>query len=108
MQTIGIKDLQINPAILTKALEAEEYTLITKRSKPLGIAFSFDDKIVTHGLKTALIIDAYKKSLLSLGQVSKSLDISKRDAMKMISLLGIDIIDYDFLDELKDLDTFLW
>ena len=26
MQTIGIKDLQKNPAILTRSLEADEYT----------------------------------------------------------------------------------
>ncbi len=107
MQTIGIKDLQINPAILTKALEAQEYTLITKRSKPVGIALAFDDKIVTQGLKTALMIDAYKKSLLSLGQLSKTLNISKKETMKMLSLMGIDVIDYDFKDELKDLDSFL-
>jgi len=107
MQTIGIKDLQINPATLTKALEAKEYTLITKRSKPIGIALAFDDKIVTEGLKTALMIDAYQKSLLSLGQLSKALDISKREMMKMLSLWGIDVIDYDFKDELKDLDSFL-
>ena len=107
MQTIGIKDLQINPAILTRALEAREYTLITKRSKPLGIALAFDDKIVTDGLKTALMIDAYQKSLISLGQLSKALNISKRETMKLLSLSGIDIIDYDFMDELKDLDSFL-
>jgi predicted HTH domain antitoxin len=107
MQTIGIKDLQINPAILTRALEAQEYTLITKRSKPLGIAFAFDDKIVTDGLKTALMIDAYQKSLLSLGQLSKALNLSKKETMKLLSLSGIDVIDYDFMDELKDLDSFL-
>ena len=107
MQTIGIKDLQINPATLTKALEAHEYTLITKRSKPLGIAIAFDDKIVTEGLKTALMIDAYEKSLLSLGQLSKALDLSKRETMKMLSLSGIDMIDYDFKDELEDLSSFL-
>ena len=105
MQTIGIKDLQINPATLTKALEAHEYTLITKRSKPLGIAFSFDDKVVTEGLKTALMMDAYEKSLLSLGQLSQSLDISKMEAMKMLSLSGIDVIDYDLRDELEYLDS---
>ena len=88
MQTIGIKDLQINPATLTKALEAHEYTLITKRSKPLGIAIAFDDKIVTEGLKTALMIDDYEKSLLNLGQLSKALDLSKRETMKMLSLSG--------------------
>ena len=107
MQTIGIKDLQVNPATLTRALEAQEYTLITKRSKPLGIALAFDDKIVTQGLKTALMIDAYEKSLLSLGQLSKALELSKRETMKMLSLANIDIIDYDFKEELKDLDSFL-
>jgi len=107
MQTIGIKDLQINPAILTKALEAQEYTLITKRSKPLGIALAFDDKIVTQGLKTALMIDAYAKSLLSLGQLSKALNLSKKETMKLLSLSQIDVIDYDFMEELEDLDTFL-
>lgn len=107
MQTMGIKDLQINPATLTKALEAHEYTLITKRSKPLGIALAFDDKIVTEGLKTALLIDAYQKSLLSLGQLSTSLELTKRETMKMLSLSGIDVIDYDFKDELEGLDSFL-
>ena len=107
MQTIGIKDLQVNPATLTRALEAQEYTLITKRSKPLGIALAFDDKIVTEGLKTALMIDAYEKSLLSLGQLSKALELSKRETMKMLSLANIDIIDYDFKEELEDLDSFL-
>ena len=107
MQTIGIKDLQINPATLTRALEAQEYTLITKRSKPLGIALAFDYKIVTQGLKTALMIDAYQKSLLSLGQLSRALDMSKRETMKMLSLANIDIIDYDFKEELEDLDSFL-
>ena len=107
MQTIGIKDLQVNPATLTRALEAQEYTLITKRSKPLGIALAFDDKIVTEGLKTALMIDAYEKSLLSLGQLSKALELSKRETMKMLSLANINIIDYDFKEELEDLDSFL-
>ena len=107
MQTIGIKDLQINPATLTRALESREYTLITKRSKPLGIALAFDDKIVTEGLRTALMIDAYQKSLLSLGQLSKALEMPKRETMKMLSLSGIDVIDYDFKEELEDLDSFL-
>jgi len=107
MQTIGIKELQTNPALLTRSLEADEYTMITKRSKPIGMAFSFDDRIITDGLKTALMIDAYEKSLLSLGQLSKALELSKRETMKMLSLANIDIIDYDFKEELEDLDSFL-
>jgi len=107
MQTVGIKDLQVNPARLTKALEAHEYTLITKRSKPLGIVMAFDDRILTDGLRTALMIDAYQKSLLSIGQLSQALNVSKMETMKLLSLSGVDVIDYDFKDELEDLDTFL-
>jgi len=107
MQSLGIKDLQINPSTLTKALEKHEYTIITKRSKPLGIAFAFDDNIISDGLKTALMIDAYKKSLISLGQLSNALNLSKKEAMKMLSISGVDIIDYDFKEELKELDSLL-
>ena len=104
---MGIKDLQINPANLTKALEAHEYTLITKHSKPIGIAFSFDDAILNNGLKMALLLDAYKSSAISMGQFCNTLNISKRKAMKMLSLMNIDIVDYDFSDDLKTINKLL-
>jgi len=107
MQTIGIKDLQINPAILTRSLEADEYTMITKRSTPIGLAISFNDSIITEGLKTSIMVDAYKQGLLSLGQVAKALEMPKEKVMKMLSMMGIDIIDYDFKDDIKSLDSFL-
>jgi len=107
MQTIGIKDLQINPAILTTSLEAKEYTMITKRSNPIGIAISFDDQILEHGLKTSLLLDGYKSGNISLGQLSKSLNISKQKAMHLLSMMGINIVDGDFSDELTTLDNFL-
>ncbi|WP_297483785.1 UPF0175 family protein [Sulfurimonas sp.] len=107
MQTIGIKDLQINPAILTKSLEAKEYTMITKRSKPIGIALSLDDNIISNGLKSSLLIDGYKSGILSLGQLSKSLNISKQKAMRLLSMMGIDVIDYNFDDEMGTLDSFI-
>jgi predicted HTH domain antitoxin len=107
MQTIGIKDLQINPAILTRSLEADEYTMITKRSTPIGLAISFSDSIITDGLKTSIMVDAYKQGLLSLGQVAKALEMPKEKVMKMLSMMGIDVIDYDFKDDIKSLDSFL-
>jgi len=107
MQSIGIKELQKNPAILTSSLEAHEYAMITKRSKPIGLAVAFDDDILTLGLQKALLFDAYKNSLLSLGQLSQSLKISKKETMKVLSLLAIDVVDYDFKDDLKDLDSFI-
>lgn len=107
MKTIGIKELQVNPAILTRSLEADEYTMITKRSQPIGMAFSFDDKIVTDGLKTALMIDAFQKGYLSIGQFAKAMDKTHEEAMKVLSLMGIDVIDYDFEDDMKFMDSFL-
>jgi len=107
MQTIGIKELQTNPALLTRSLEADEYTMITKRSKPIGMAFSFDDTIVTDGLKTALMVDAYKKSYLSMGQFANALNISHEEGMKLLSMMGVDVIDYDFDDDMKFMDSFL-
>jgi predicted HTH domain antitoxin len=107
MQTIGIKDLQVNPAILTRSLEADEYTMITKRSTPIGLAISFNDSIITEGLKTSLMVDAYKQGLLSLGQVAKALEMPKEKVMKILSVMGIDVIDYDFKDDMKSMRNFL-
>ena len=106
MNAIGIKELQTNPAVLTKSLEAKEYALITKRNKPLGIAFSIDDRVITDGLKTALMIDAYQKGYLSLGQLAKEINKPKDEVLKLLSAMGIDVIDYDFKDDLDSLDSF--
>lgn len=107
MQTIGIKELQINPAILTRSLESNDYAMITKRSKPIGLAVSFNEKIIDKGLKIALMIDAHQKGYLSLGQLCKSLEISKEKALKMLALMGADSIDYDFADDMKHMASFL-
>jgi hypothetical protein len=107
MQTIGIKELQTNPAILTSALSSSEYAMITKRSKPLGVAISFNDTILSHGLKTSLLLDGYKSGKLSLGQLSTSLNQPKEKVLKMLSLLGIEVIEYDFSEDLKNLDSFV-
>lgn len=107
MKTMGIKELQTNPAVLTRSLESKEYTIITKRSKPIGLALSLDDSIITEGLKTSLMIDAYEKGLLSLGQLAQALDISKEKAMKLLSDMGVDVIDYDFDEDLQTVEKLL-
>ena len=107
MQTIGIRDLQKNPATLTKALESKEYTMITKRSNPIGIAVSFDDDILSKGLKTSLLIDGYKSANISLGQLAKNLSISKQKAMHLLDMMGIDCVEYDFKDDMQTLSKFL-
>ena len=106
MQTIGIKELQTNPSVLTKSLEKNDLILITKRSKPIGLALSFDENIISLGLKKALLIDAYKHGLISLGQLSSELDMKKDEVMKFLSNMGISVIDYDFSDDLEFVKDF--
>ncbi len=106
MQTIGIRELQTNPAIFTKALENNEFTMITKRSTPIGVAIAFDDTILSKGLKTSLLIEAYKNGSLSMGQLSRTLGASTEDTMQMLSMMGINVIDYDFKEDLSSMDAF--
>jgi len=108
MKTIGIRELQKNASSITKWLEENEYTLITKRNKPIGIAISFNDSIITNGLKTSLLIEAYNNSLISLGELAKALNTSKEEVLKFLSTLGVDIVDYDFNEDLEAIKEFLW
>jgi len=107
MQSVGIKDLQVNPAILTKSLENNELSLITKRSKPIGLAISFDEDIVTNGLKNTLLINSFKNGDLSLGQLSKALGKNRSDTMKLLSMMGVDVVDYDLDEDLEVIKEFL-
>lgn len=107
MKAIGIRELQKNASSITKWLEENEYTLITKRNKPIGIAISFNDEIITNGLKTSFLVEAYKNSLISLGELAKALNMSKEETLKFLSTLGVDIVDYDFNEDLETIKEFL-
>ena len=107
MQAVGIKDLQVNPAQLTRAIEANEYTLITKRNKPIGLTLSLNDEVITHhSLKTALMLDAYKKGYRSLGQLANSLEKDKQATMQLLGVMGEAVIDYDFADDLEFIENY--
>lgn len=107
MQTVGIRDLQLNPASFTKPLESNEFVMITKRGKPLGIATSLNDDALHHGLIESMVLKAFNQGDISLGQLAKSLNLTKRETMKYLELVNIPITDYDFKDELKNVEAFL-
>jgi len=52
-------------------------------------------------------VNAYKKGYLSLGEFANTFSISLEQAMKMLSLMGVDVIDYDLEDDMKFMDNFL-
>ncbi len=107
MQTVGIRDLQKNPAVLTKSLENNEFVMITKRGKPLGVATSFDDDVLRHGFLENLVLEAFEKGDISFSQLSKSLKLSKTETMKYLKIMNIPLADYDISEELKGIESFL-
>jgi len=108
MLTIGIKELKNNPSILTKGVEdKDEYLFISKRGKPIAVAMSLDNEVFDHGFKKWVLIKAYKKGDLSLGQLSKALEQSYSDTMEMLGVLGVAVIDYDLDDELPTIEKLL-
>ncbi len=107
MQTVGIRDLQTNPAVLTKSLENNEFVMITKRGKPLGVATSFDDAILRHGFLENLVLKAFEKGDISFSQLGKSLELSKTETMKFLESMNIPLTDYKISEELKGIESFL-
>ena len=105
MLTAGIKEIQNNPSILTKGVEnSEEYLFISKRGKPVAVAMSLENEIFEHGFKKWVLISAYKKGDLSLGQLARALGQSHQETMQMLGLLGVDVIDYDLEDDLVTIE----
>jgi predicted HTH domain antitoxin len=107
MKTVGIRDLQINPSIFTKGLENNEFIVITKRGKPLGVATSFEDAILKHGFFESLVLKAFENGDISLSQLAKSLNLSKSETMQLLSTLNIPVTDYSIEEELKGIESFL-
>ena len=103
MEYITIKDLQKNPAKLTKSIESKNLSLITKRSVPIGVVVPFDSDLILNDLKLNLIVKAYENGELSIGQIAKFLNKSKKETLKFLSNLGISVIDYDFNEDLENL-----
>ena len=52
------------------------------------------------------IITNFSTGKISLGQLSKILEKDKRDVMKLLSKLKIDVINYDFHDDIKNIENF--
>jgi predicted HTH domain antitoxin len=107
MQTVGIRDLQLNPASFSKPLERDEFVMITKRGKPLGIATSFNDDALHHGLIESIVLKAFNQGDISLGQLANSLKLTKRETMKYLEIVNIPVTDYDLEEDLKGIEEFL-
>lgn len=107
MQIIGIKELQTNPGRLSSAFNQDDYALITKHGKPFGVALPFTDSLMDHGLKPWYAIKSFENGDLSLGQLSRTLDKTQHETMKLLGLLGVEIADYDLDEDLIAVDKIM-
>lgn len=80
---------------MTKYLENNEVVFITKHSKPIGITLPLNDDTLSLGLKKAVALEQYQHGLISLGKMAEFLEISKKEAMRLVNRLGIDWLEYD-------------
>jgi len=103
MQTVGIKALQTNPGVLSKALERGDTLLITRHGKPIGIAAAFDDGLLDLGFRKWIAVRSFQAGDLSLGQVAQVFERSKEETMRFLSELGVPIADYDLAEDLETL-----
>lgn len=95
MTTIGIRNLQINPALLTGALEKDAYTIITKRSVPIGLAVSFESDALDFGFKNYLALRAFKQGDIGVGELAKCLKKSRAETIALLGDLNIPIAAYN-------------
>ena len=107
MQTVGIKEFKTNPAVLSQAVDSGDYLLISKRGKPFAVAAGLDNAIFDRGLRHWLLIKAFAEGGLSMGQLARSLDRSVSETAKLLSALGVPVLDYDLEDELDTLESLL-
>lgn len=104
MQILELKEIQRNPAELVHSIEHEDYTIITKLGKPLGITVSFDSHILDGGLRESISLKAFEMGMISLGKLAELLKLTKSETMTLLDRLAIPVSNYRLADELFSLD----
>lgn len=104
MQILELKEIQCNPAVLVHSINHEDYTIITKLGKPLGITVSFDSHILDGGLRESISLKAFEMGMISLGKLAELLKLTKSETMKLLDRLAIPVTDYRLADELSSLN----
>ena len=101
MNIIGIKELQTNPGKLSKSFSNNEYMMITRRGKPIGMALPFSSDLMEQGLKPWMALKAFQEGDLSLGQLANSFDKTKADTLDLLGQLKIPVADYDLQEDMS-------
>ena len=105
MNIIGIKELQTNPGKLSKSFSENDYLMITRNGKPIGLAIPFSSGFLEHGMNHWMALKAFEMGDLSLGQLAKTLGKNKVETMEMLGRLNIPLASYDLQEDLDAIET---
>jgi len=106
MQSVTIRDIKNNPAIMTSQLEKGHPVFVTKHGKPIGVTLPLDESMVNQSIKELLFFDLYKKEEISFGKLAEFLEIKKDKLRKMFASLNMPVIDYDPKEIEEELNAF--
>ncbi len=103
MKTLELNKSTIN--FLNSNYTADnDYTLVIKGGEPVGLFTAFSDDILKTGLIKWLIIKAYQAGDISLGQLSKQLNLTIMETIDFLGTLNIPVLDYELEDDLKTIE----
>lgn len=105
MQTVSIRELQTNPAKLTKYLADNESVFVTKHGVPIGITMPLGEDLLSIGIKKAVALELYKNGNISMGKCAELLNLSKQEMIKLFEDLKISWIEDNeaiLKDEIKE------
>ncbi len=83
------------PHNLSREAEQGHLALVTRHGNPLFVSVPFSEKLVQHGVYTALAESLYKDGALSLGRAAKLAQMSIPEFAAHLSQLNIPVVDYD-------------
>ncbi len=101
MHMFGIRDLRERSSELTKAAEAGQLSLFTKRDRPFMVGIPFSEDLLKEGVNVSLAAHLYEQGVLSPAKAARLAKCSLEVFIQTLGHLGITLIDYD-ADELDE------
>jgi len=107
MQTIGIRALRTNPALLSNNAKKGILTLVTNHSEPVSLSVPFDNVLLSLGIHVHLAIKLFEEGNLTLQKAAKLAHLPVETFLNNLAVLGIVVVDQTAEDldaELKHLE----
>ena len=101
MKTLNI-DQEAMDALARLNQEEDDYVLLLHNGKPIGLFTQFNNELLQQGLGQWLLVKAYQKGEISIGQFARQMKLSLEASYQLLAALHIPVVDYDLDD---DLDT---